>query len=101
MGQIMRRLNSPERWPTAQVGLRSLGLALLALCVGVSLLLYHLVHEAPPHEPYVRDFAIAIVAFLTGSNGSVLLIIGPGLFAPVDVPGRQPRYPAPEGKPHE
>lgn len=101
MGQIMRRLKTREKWPAAQVALRSLGLALLALCGGITLLLYHLAHEAPPHEPYARDFAVAIIAFLSGSNGSALLIIGPGLFAPVDVPGRQPRYPAPEGKPHE
>ena len=101
MGQIMRRLRSGEKWPAAELALRSLGLALLALFVGISLLLYHLAHNAPPHEPYVRDYVIACVAFLSWSNGCALLTIGPGLFARVRLPERQARYPSPEGKPHE
>lgn len=107
MGQIMRRLESGEQWRAADVALRAAGLGLLALFVGVSLFLHHQARNGPRHEPYVRDYVIACVAFLSWSTGCALLTYGPRLFARVQLPERQVRYPAlpdrtnPEGKIHE
>lgn len=98
MGNILSRLQSGERWWAAEFALRSLGLALLALCVGISLLLYRSVHQPPPHEPRALDYAGALVVFLSWSSGGALLTVGPGLFERITLPGRYARFQIAKGQ---
>lgn len=94
----MRRLEGGERWWAAEIALRSLGLVLLALCLGVSLLLYRSVQQPPPHEPHALDYAGALVVFLSWSSGGALLTVGPGLFERITLPGRYARFHVTKGQ---
>lgn len=87
MDTIMRRLGAPERWWAAELALRALGIALLALCAAAALWLYRLVHMPPPHETNVTELFAALVAVLGWSLGWLLLVVGQGLFTLVPRPG--------------
>ena len=93
MGEIIRRLESGERWWAAEIVLRALGLALLGLCAAASLWLYRLVHQPPqPHSARPIEFLAGLIAFLGWSLGWALLIVGPGLFKLVPVSRRYWRF---------
>ena len=97
MSKILRRLESGERWWAAEVVLRATGLALLALCVALSLMLYRSVHQPPAHEPQALDYAGALAVFVSWSSGGALLAVGPGLFERITLPGRYARFPVTKG----
>ncbi len=90
--KIMRRLESGERWWAAEIALRALGLALLGLCAAAVLWLYRSVHRPPPHDADALEYLAALVSFLGWSLGWSFLVVGPGLFKLVPVPGRYRNY---------
>lgn len=85
----MRRLESGERWWAAEIVLRSLGLALLGLCAAASVWLYRSVHQPPPHETRPLELLTALVMVLAWGLGWSFVVVGPGLFKLVPVPGRR------------
>ena len=88
----MHRLESGERWWAAEIILRSFGMALLGLCAVASVLLYRSVHQPPPHEARPIEFLEALLMVLGWSLGWSFLVVGPGLFKLVPVPGRCGSY---------
>jgi hypothetical protein len=92
MGQIMRRLESGERWWAAEIVLRSFGLSLLALCAATALWLCRSVHQPPAHSARALEYGAALVAFLSWSLGWAFLVEGPGLFKLIPVPPRHRRF---------
>jgi hypothetical protein len=92
MGRIMRRLESGERWWTAEIALRSFGLVLLGLCALSSLWLYGSVHTPPHHAANALEYLAALLAVLFWSLGCAFFAEGPGLFKLIDVPARYRRF---------
>lgn len=98
MAKILQRLAGNDRWWAAEFVLRSVGLALLGLCIGVSLFLYHSAHQRLEHEPRALEYAGALVVFLSWSSGGALLTVGPGLFERIALPGRYARFHVTKGQ---
>lgn len=92
MRQIMRRLESGERWWAAEIIFRATGVALLALCSFAALWLYRSVRQLPPHDGRALEYGAALVAFLSWSLGWSCLVEGPGLFKLIPVPARHRRF---------
>jgi hypothetical protein len=90
--KILRRLESGERWWAAEIILRAFGLAMLGLCVAVSVWLYGAVHQPPPHEAGPLEFLAALVSVTGWSLGWSFLAVGPGLFKLVPVRRRRGSY---------
>jgi len=88
----MRRLESGERWWTAEIVLRSLGIGLLTFCALAAHWLYVSAHQPPPHQARALEYGAALVAFLSWSLGWALLVEGPGLFKLIPVPPRHRRF---------
>ncbi len=92
MNEIMHRLESGERWWPAEIALRSLGAALLALCLAAALWLYRSYQSPPAQGPRPSECMAAIAAFLGWSLGWAFLVEGPRLFKLVPLPPRHRRF---------
>ena len=88
MNAIVRRLENGERWWGAELALRAVGLALLALCAAAIVWLYGSVHQLPRHEAGAGELFAGLAAVLGWCLGSSLAVAGQGLFKLVTVPGR-------------
>lgn len=95
MDAIMRRLQSGERWWAAEAVLRALGLAALALCAGAGAWLYNSLHLAPQHQPSALELLAGALVVLGWCTGWPLLLLGQGLFKPVELPGWKVGYSIP------
>jgi hypothetical protein len=92
MSKIMRRLESGERWWTAEIALRSFGLVLLGFCAFAAMWLYRSVHASPAHVIAAFHYLVAALVFLSWSLGWCFLVEGPGLFKLIPVPPRHRRF---------
>jgi hypothetical protein len=95
MDAIMRRLQSAERWWAAEAVLRVLGLAALALAAGAGAWLYSSVHLPPRHQADVLEYFAGALVVLGWATGWPLLLLGKGLFKPVELPGWKVGYSIP------
>lgn len=86
MSRNFDRLRKGERWWTAEVVLRGLGMLLLTACYRLGLIAHRWVKAPPPHHATFGEFAVclAIAAFLT--SGMALAMFGPKLFEHVPIP---------------
>ncbi len=80
------RLRRGERWWAAEIVLRALGLALLAGCYKLGLLVRAMVTTPPPHEATASEFAICAAVVIALTSGLALTLFGPGLFEEVPIP---------------
>lgn len=89
MGTLLERLQSGQRWWAAELGLRALAGALLALALACFRHLELRVAGAAGAAPRPAEFAAAALAFAGTVAGLALLIEGPGLFRLVPYPRRR------------
>jgi hypothetical protein len=75
--------------PAARIGLRLLGLGLIASLGSQGRLLHHLIDRSAGVT--LAQFALAVAAFLSASLGMTLLLLGPDLWKPVRVAPRWTR----------
>ena len=86
MSSVLERLRQGQRyWPT-EIGLRALGIGLLAACGKVLLLVQQMVATPPAHEATVAEFGLCAVAFVALTCGLGFTIEGRGLFRCVPIP---------------
>ncbi len=88
MNAIIHRLGG-KRWWAAEVAIRTLGVALLALCAATTFWLYNSVHQLPRHEASPGELAAGLVAVECWCLGSTLLVQGQGLFRLVPDPRKR------------
>lgn len=72
--------------PTTQIGLRLIGLALLASLRPQAAWLHMLVRQSPSVTPL--QLMLASSCFISAAAGIALLLMGPGLWKPVRVARR-------------
>ena len=72
--------------PAAQIGLRLVGLALIASLAVQGAMLRELVHHSAAVTP--GQLLSAAACFCSASLGSALLLLGPGLWKPVTIARR-------------
>lgn len=81
--------------PAANIGLRSGGIALIAVGWLVAVRLHHIALATPARDHNSSlMLLLAAIVFLCGSAGSALLFVGPGLWESVEVSERWRRLPA-------
>lgn len=81
--------------PAANIGLRTSGIALIAVGWSVAVRLHHIALATPARDHHSSlMLLLAAVVFLCGSAGSALLFAGPGLWESVEVSERWRRLPA-------
>jgi len=97
MADLMRRLETDERWRSTEIAVRGVGLALLSLCALAVLWLYHSMQEAPRHQPTAVELVDAAGGFVCWSLGGALATIAPALLRRVDGPARFARFSSPQG----
>ena len=78
----------------ANLGLRSGGIALLALGWSVAVRLHQMAIAASARDATSSMMLLAAIVFICGSAGSALLIVGPGLWETVEVAERWRRLPS-------
>lgn len=76
-----------ETWG-AKVGLRVVGIALLASAWSECGLLRRLVVEIPAADMTGREFLLGALMFLSASSGAALSVLGGGLWKPVKLSDR-------------
>jgi len=80
--------------PAANIGLRTSGIALIAVGWSVAVRLHHIALAMPGREHMSSlMLLLAAIVFLCGSAGSALLFVGPGLWEIVEVSERWRRLP--------
>lgn len=88
--EIARRLASlrrGERWWTAEIAVRGLGLALLGLGWRVARLAGRMATTPAPHPAHAADLAVCALLVVLLCAGIVLVLEGPGLLRDVPLPG--------------
>lgn len=85
---ILERLQSAERWLAADLAIRGLGCALLALCALAAWALYRMVNRPLSHSATIGELAAGAAAVVSWACGWALVGEGKGLFRRVAVPGR-------------
>lgn len=88
MSSVLDRLRQGQRYWPAEIGLRALGIGLLAACSKVLLLVHQMVTTPPSHQATVAEFGLCAVAFVALTCGLAFTIEGPGLFRWVPIPPR-------------
>lgn len=78
----------------ANVGLRIGGVLMLGVGWVVTARLHHLALRMPLNDTASMRMLLAAAAFICWSAGSLLLLVGPKLWEPVDVSERWRRLPA-------
>jgi hypothetical protein len=85
---VIRRLETGERWWTAEFVIRLAGLILLGLCAAACLRLTRLEHQPPRHAASLLEVLVAALTYLSFSAGWALSLGGPALFRLVPIPKR-------------
>ncbi len=83
MKAILRRLETGQRWPAADLCLRLAGAALLGLCALAVAGLFRSAHQSRQHEPSPGELIAGLVVVQSWCIGTALLAAGQGLFEPV------------------
>lgn len=79
----------------ANIGLRTSGIALIAVGWSVAVRLHHIALATTGRDSHSSLMMLfAAIVFLCGSAGSALLFVGPGLWESVEVSERWRRLPA-------
>ena len=87
MSRHLDHLRTGERWWTAEVVLRALGLGLLAGCCRMWLLAHAMVTSLPSqHQATLGEIAVCAAIVIALSSGISLSLYGPGLFEHVPIP---------------
>jgi len=89
---VLRRLRSGERWLAADLAIRALGCAVLALGTAAGWWLYRAVNRPPSHPATLGEFAAGFLVVVCWSCGWGAIGEGQGLFRLVEVPGRHARF---------
>lgn len=71
----------------AQIGLRAGGLAILSLAWMVGHALYDRVHAHPPSPASAAELGLCAIFVVLLVIGNALMVVGPGLWKQVSVPG--------------
>lgn len=85
--------------PVANFGLRTGGLALLALGGSLAVRLHHFAVATPVRDATSFMMLLAALVFICGSAGSALLFVGAGLFETVEVSERWRQPSGPDFEP--
>lgn len=75
--------------PAANLGLRVGGLFTLCLAVAIGITLYHQVHSHPVRDASLGELGLSTLFVLSMLTGAALLVVGPGLWKQIEVPGRR------------
>jgi hypothetical protein len=86
------RLRKGERWWTAEVVLRGLGMLLLAACYRLGIIAHRWVTTPRPHQATLGEFALCLAIAVCLTSGMALTMFGPKLFEHVPIPKKNPLY---------
>lgn len=92
MSRNLDRLRKGERWWTAEVVLRALGMLSLAACYRLGIVAHRLVTTPPRHQATLGEFAVCLVIAVCLTSGLAFTMFGPKLFQHVPVPKTNPLY---------
>lgn len=92
MSRNLERLRKGERWWTAEVALRGLGMLVLTACYRLGIVGHRLVTTPPPHQATLGEFAVCLVIVVCLTSGLALTVFGPKLFEHVPIPKGNPLY---------
>ena len=91
MSRNLDRLRKGERWWTAEVVLRGLGMLLLTACYRLGTVMHRWV-MAPPHQATPVELALCLVIAACLTSGLAFTMFGPKLFEHVPIPKTNPLY---------
>jgi uncharacterized membrane protein len=86
MSRNLDRLRKGERWWTAEVILRSIGILLLSTCYRLGIIAHRWVTAQPMHQATLREFAACLAIVVCLTSGLALTMFGPKLFEHVPIP---------------
>ncbi len=91
MSRNLDRLRKGERWWTAEVVLRGLGILFLTACYRLGIVA-HRWAMVPPHQATLGELAQCLVIAVCLTSGLAFIMFGPKLFEHVPIPKTNPLY---------
>lgn len=86
LSQRLADLRTGRRWWPAEIGMRGLGLLLLAGCWRLALVAHRMATTPAPHTAGLTELAVCTAVVLLLCGGLTLTFVGPGLFRDVPLP---------------